>query len=328
MRKFLLTTRGNYRHTSHKKRVWALMVVGLILIFLLVVTPIIMATIASLAVTPVMKVRSWFTDSSASLPVYLRERNELLTEMNTLRSQLVAAEMETPIIQTLLKENKELRALLGYESEDRILASVIARPGHLPNDVLMLDRGKRHGVFEDAPVFIGDHVVIGKIVKSTPFSSLVKLISSPGYESTVFVLGPDIFTTAIGVGGGQVRIGVPQGIPISVGDPVLTPVVRSGIYGSISHIQTSPTQPEQYGFVSTDIPLSSLRFVAVGSTPLVPISFKDAEVIVTEQRKNLFSIPVPEDILVDIPEEDLNNIDGLLLETATSTDEVVSDDLD
>ena len=154
--------------------------------------------------------------------------------------------------------------------------------------------------------------VIGMVKKVFSDSSVVEMSTTPDVRSSVFIIGPDIYTNAIGVGGGQLRVGVPQGIELSVGDSVVLPAVGGGIFGTINHVESLPTQPEQHGFVSTDIPLQSLRYVAVGTDPLQPVSFEEAQQVVTDVLSDLLSVPVPPDILTIVLEA---------TSTATSTEE-------
>jgi len=93
-------------------------------------------------------------------------------------------------------------------------------------------------------------------------------------------------------------VGVPQGIKMSVGDLVILPGISTGIYGAINLVQSVASEPEQYGFVSPELPLASLRLVSVGSMPLKSVSFEDAQAIVAEVKSDVFIVPVPEGILV------------------------------
>tara|TARA_B100000745_G_scaffold44161_1_gene26704 strand:+ start:1544 stop:2395 length:852 start_codon:yes stop_codon:yes gene_type:complete len=261
--------------------------------------PKVFRTVASVVVSPVVMTKSWFAESGSSFPQYLRNRKELLDELALMRTELAATGGERHTIKTLAQENEELRSLLGYEGEERILAGVIGRPGNIPYDSLMIDQGVSDGVREGAPVYIGDGTVIGIVKNAAPQTALVELITTPGFEATVFIMGPDIYTNAVGVGGGQLRVGVPQGIELAVGDMVVLPSITSGIYGEVSVVQSEPTRPEQYGFVSPHTPLSGIRFVSVGTTPMQSVSFEEAQQILGEIRSEFFMVPVPEDILID-----------------------------
>ena len=290
--------KANSRRTLRSKRLVLFSVGALALFGGVLMVPFIFATLASLIFTPIAATKTWLFESSASFPQFFRDRAALVEEIASLKGELAASGGNRFTIDALSLENDELRRLLGYEGETRILAGIIGRPNVLPYDVLMLDRGSQDGIKEGAPVFISDSTIIGIIRSVTSDSSIVELISTPGFETTVFIIGPDIFTNAIGIGGGQLRVGVPQGIKITEGDLVVIPSVTSGVYGAITHIESEPSQPEQYGFVSTDIPLSGMRLVSVGSTPVSPVSFEEAQAILMKEREALLKVPVPEGVLV------------------------------
>ncbi len=270
---------------------------------IVMVAPIMVATLAALIFTPIAAGKTWLFESTSSFPQFFRDRSALVSEINTLHSDLAAAGGNRFTIDALARENEELRRLLGDEGETRILAGIIGRPSALPYDTLMLDRGSKDGIVVDAPVFIGDNTIIGIVRYVAADSSVVELITTPGFETTVFIIGPDIFTHASGIGGGQMRVGVPQGIALTEGDLVVIPSITSGVYGAITHVESAPTQPEQYGYVSTHIPIASMRLVAVGSTPVTPVSFEEAQEILAAEREALLMISVPDDVLIGIEEE-------------------------
>jgi len=268
------------------------------LLVVLLLLPKLFSAFASLALSPLHAVQTWVSQSSGSLPYYLRDRAVLLQEIQDLKDSNAAQSGERFTIELLSKENEQLRSLLGDTQEGRIVAGVIGRPNKLPYDVLVLDKGTQDGIVEGAPVFIGTQSVIGIVQKAFQKSSVVELITSPGFTASVYIIGPDIYTTATGVGGGQLRVGVPQGVALKEGSLVIVPSASTGVYGKISVIDSVPTQPEQYGYVSPEIPLSSLHLVSVGDAPLEPISFEEAQRIVSEARTALLQIPVPEGVLV------------------------------
>lgn len=290
--------RGNSRSTSRNKKLRVIVLLGVVALLLLFFAPRVISLAASLVLSPMHAIEYWFVHSSASFPYYLRDRAALIDEIGTLQSNNAAQSGERYTLELLHRENDELRALLHDAQEARIVAGVIGRPNKLPYDVLVVDKGSDDGVVEGAPVFASENSVIGMVQKVFRQSSVVELITSPNFSTSVYIFGPDIYTTAIGQGGGQLRVGVPQGIDLNEGDLVILPSASTGVYGKISVIDSVPTRPEQYGYVSPDVPISSLRLVAIGDAPLEPVSFEEAQAAVLEARREVFSIPVPEDVLV------------------------------
>lgn len=199
----------------------------------------------------------------------------------------------------LRAENALLREVLGQSNEARIAAGVIGRPTALPYDVLMLDKGSDDGIKVDTPVYTGNNTVIGFIAATYPNTSLVALLSTPGFSSTAYIFGPNIYTTAVGIGGGITRIHVPQGISLNIGDLVVLPSMSAGIYGKVSAIDSVPERAEQYGYLTTERPISSLKVVAVGTRPLSIMEFEEAQKVVGEAERQFLNIEVPEDFLVE-----------------------------
>ena len=308
--------KGNSRRISQNKTLRNIAVTGVLVSLLLYVTPFLFAGAVALVFSPIHATKTWLAESSSSLPQYIRNRSELLEQIEDLQEKLSQRGGAERVITLLSQENEELRALLGDTQQEKILAGVIGRPGQLPYDVLVLDKGFSDDVVEGAPVFIGSSVV-GVVKKSFITSSVVELVTSSNFITSVFIIGPDIYTNAVGLGGGQLRVGVPQGIDIHEGDLVILPAVSSGVYGTINTVESISSRPEQYGYVSPEVSLSSMRLVGVGRTPLQPISFEEAQEIVSEVKTSLLQVPVPDGVLVVTQEEASST-----QESASTTQEV------
>lgn len=313
MKKSSLITKASSRRTSRNKVFARIVVGGLVVSLLVIFVPKLVTSIAHVFLTPIHVTESWLLNSKDSLPYFFRDRKELVSEIRQLKSKPPETVEDKLIINRLQKENSELRTLLNDDTEERIVAGVIGRPNVVPYDVLVIDKGEVDGIMVGAPVFVGSDAVIGVVESVASHSSVVELVTSPAFEATVFIYGPDIYTTAVGVGGGVLRVGVPQGIVLSEGDVVVLPSVESGVFGGIVAVESLSTQPEQYGFVTPNIPINSLRLVAVGSRPLSPTTFAEAQSMVDRTYESLFTVPVPEDILIDLT----------ATSTATITDSVI-----
>lgn len=261
--------------------------------------PFVSGFVASIT-TPAYLLRSWFLESSATVPSYLRDRHALLTEIEKLNETIAASGGNTALITKLTAENAVLTNLaLNTVADERILAGVVARPPYLPYDAVMLDRGARDGVREGVIVYqSGDHA-IGIVSRAYESTALVSLFSTPGIETTVFIVGPDIYTTAYGNGGGVVRVSVPQGILLTEGDVVLLPSLPGSIVGTISAIRSEATRPEQDAFIVGTLSMQSLRTVSVGTRVLEKISFDEAREALHSVRESYLKLDVPAGVLVE-----------------------------
>lgn len=300
MKKYSSITRVNSHRTSQTK---TRLTVGLTVIGILAFLwflPNVIGTIASVTVIPIHHAELWFAESSAALPSYLRDRSVLIDDIQALEETVAQSEARDAELAALWWENRELRNQLASSADARILAGVSGRPPHTPYDVLMLDRGSADGITVHAPVFVASSTVIGFVQSVFLNSAIVQLVSTPGFKTSVYVYGPNIYTTAEGMGGGVMRVGVPQGIALSNGDPVIIPSVELGVFGTITHIESEPTSPEQFAFVTTGIPLQSIRTVTVGAVAHAPISFDEARERVQDTADTFFRIAIPDSVLVDL----------------------------
>jgi cell shape-determining protein MreC len=318
MKKSSLIKKVNSRHTQLRRNFSLLIIVLFLFVLLFVTVPKLFQGVTVVLWYPLDTFRVWIAESGSSLPQYVRERAVLLNELEALKIKIATEQGTDNTIKKLQVENDELRELAGAVPEARVLARVIGRPGTLPYDIVMLDRGSVHGITENAPVFLGADQVIGFVSKVQNSTSFVTLVTTAGFTSSAYVIGPNIYTFAEGMGSGILRVRVPQGIMLRTGDMVLLPAIDSGVYGVVSYIETSATQPEQYGFVTTSIPTQSLYYVSVGKEGIIPHSFAEAENLVSTVKQTLFTVDVPLNVLVT-PETSSSSVATTTATTTAST---------
>jgi len=303
MKKYSLIKKESYHRISLIKLALLIIIILGVLTLTILSVPRILTGTAQLFWSPFDGLRVWMTESSGSFPQYFRDRKALLSELDQLRMQLATNQANENTINKLQIENQDFRMLLNSVPDARLLARVVARPNQLPYDQLLIDLGSNQGVLENAPVFLGKDQVIGIVTKVNNDTSLVTLISTPNFIATAYVIGPNIYTYTEGMGGGIIRITVPPGVPLQRGNLVILPAIDSGVYGTVSEISTSPTQPEQYGYVSPGASLQSLKYLTIGRTPITTHTFDAADKLVKTITSNLLLVPVPEEKLVIPPTE-------------------------
>lgn len=318
MKKFSSTTKASYRRSWLTRRIRIAIILVISLVLVGWVLPSFTRTIAGLVLQPVVAVSSWLESSQATIPSYLRDRNDLQAIIITQAEELALTATLAVERDVLRLENNRLRRLSASSTQPGIIAHVLVQPPLVQYDRLIINRGTRAGVRVGAPVFAGEYVAIGTVISATAGQSVVELISSPQLESTVFVFGPDIYTTAVGLGGGVLEIGVPQGVPIAVGNLVTLPAGSQSIIGAIHEVATTSTQAEQYAYVTLPEALLNLQTVLVGTEPLTAQSFTEARTQVDAVRASRFTVPVPDGVLVDIFTEATSSATT----TATTTNEL------
>lgn len=296
-----LIKKANSRRTSLTKRIILVCICltlgGLIMLAL----PTVLRGAVAIIWYPFDAVRIWVAESGSSLPQYIRERNTLLAELEAYKIADATGKGNESTIKKLQLENDEFRLELGAVPEKRLLARVIARPNQVPYDSLLLDEGSEQGIVQNAPVFEGKDRVIGFVSVVHARTSLVTLVTTAGFTASAYVFGPNIYTVTEGMGGGILRVRIPQGILIQPHNLVVLPAIDSGVYGEVSYVEAAPSQPEQYGYVTTAVPLQSLYYVSVGREPMVTKNFAEAKAVVAQVNSTLFTVAVPPDQLV-VPE--------------------------
>lgn len=314
MKLYSSTTKANSHRTLRTKRIRLLIFVAGIFLVTLFAAPFVIQSISAVILSPVVYTKHWFEHSPHTLASFWRDRTALEESIASLERDLADAQKMSDNEQLLTQENETLRALIANASTSIVAASVIARPPLTPYDSLVLDVGIQEGVAVGSIVFAGDNIAIGAISGVYDKTSIVTLFSTPNIESTAYILGPNIYTTAKGVGGGVLEIGVPQGIALAVGDPVVLPALRKSILGRIHNIVSVPSEPQQFAYVSLPVAVQSLRYVRVAEAPQVPLTFAEIQQVVEGAKLSIGLIDLPEGILVDIATSSTST-------TATSTDE-------
>jgi rod shape-determining protein MreC len=167
-------------------------------------------------------------------------------ESRRLRAELAGRE-------ELQRENERLRRLLGFaESQARrtVAARVIAEDAASWFRTIEIDRGYDDGVTEGLPV-VDDAGLIGRVVRSTPHSSRVLLITDASSAVAVLVQDQRIRGVCRGQGGALALDFALLQDAIQVGDGVVT----SGLGGVfpkglvVGYVRS--VQQEQFGLFQT-----------------------------------------------------------------------------
>lgn len=255
-------------------------------------------TVASTLFHPLLSIKTWVLESLGGVPLYLRAQQTLISKIQLLENELKEKEDDTVTFKQLQAENNALNELFGLAEHSRIIARVLARPNQTPYDTLLIDRGIADGIVEGAVVYIKENLAVGVIVHAYTQSSLVQLVSSPGVRATAYIFGPNIFTESEGMGGGVLRVTVPQGIPFAVGDVVVLPAGGTGAYGEVVSIEAVESSPEQYGYVTSPISLQAVRYVSVATEATPTISYETAFEVIQSASSTPFRITIPDKILI------------------------------
>ncbi len=163
------------------------------------------------------------------------EIGSLRQENEALRTELAAAEQRLAELSEAVRENEELRGLLGITRAldmELLPARVTARdPSGLVAECLV-DAGARDGVERGMPVLAaagGAGALVGTVVEVTEDSARVRFI----VDARSVVIAVDQETRALGelrgqAGGQLVLVNVPVTEPLATGDTIVTAGITVG----------------------------------------------------------------------------------------------------
>lgn len=192
-------------------------------------------------------------------------RDEELKEKN---SVLETEVLSCAIIQ---KENEELktkfyRQTLAVE-EKYILAGILSAPPRSPYDVLILDGGAENGIQNGMAVIAYNDILIGYVAETFPKTSKIKMVSFPGEETSAILQSAagesHIFVSAIGKGGGNMEIKLPNSIEVKSGDYVITPGLNSLILGITGKIEVNLAESSQTILFRAPLNIQELKYVMI-----------------------------------------------------------------
>ncbi len=194
-----------------------------------------------------------------------QNRSDLASENRALRRQIEAMSLKLLDRNLLREENAALREKLGREvsEELKVVAEVLAGPGRVAYDTLVLDVGTRSGVSAGDTVLYEDTVAVGTISQVFRTTSKAILFSSPGQEVAVLVGDGRIPTKAIGRGGGNFQVSLPRDAHVSVGEPIVAPGTQPRIVGVIEHIEAAPNKPFKIILFKSPVNIFDIRWVEV-----------------------------------------------------------------
>jgi len=277
--------------TSDSKKIKRLLLIVVSLFVLALVVPALIRFAAGVVLYPVIQVENWFAESNQVLPALWRDKIAMQEQIDRLEQEVALSGKRDLTQHRLFVENNRLRSLLGATSSPRTVAAVVGKPGELPYDLIQIDQGSVAGIKLGSPVYIGVDIVVGLVSAVQRNSAFVTLFTTPDFFTTVYLSGANVTALLEGLGGGVARVRVPQGVPVRVGDLVHVPSIQPGVYGRIAWVESEPTQPEQFGYITPEIPIGSLFQVAVAQPDVISTDPEDALQYMLEVQNQLLVIP-------------------------------------
>ena len=207
--------------------------------------------VVGLAVEPVYHVVDWPVRAGESVAEQFKSRNTLRETNDSLRASLLEQEADLQRLETLIEENRRLRALLeGTETlAFRTAFAELVRVDLDPfSHQVMIDRGEADDV-EIGQAVIDAEGVMGQVEDVQMHMSRVRLISDPNHALPVQINRTGLRTVALGTGQTETLLlnSVPLEADIREGDLVVTSGLGNRFPGGypvaeVSLVQRAPGQ--------------------------------------------------------------------------------------
>lgn len=171
------------------------------------------------------------------------EKNNLALENDRLKEEILHMQAQVLDRNLLAEKVDKLEEAFGrIQSDNRVVANVIAGPGLSPYDTLVVDAGVDSGVAIGNKVVYAGSGTIGEIIEASTESSKVKIYSSPGNEILVRIGTKGITAKAVGRGMGTFLAKIPQDSVVVAGDNVL--LLKDGLLlGVVMLVENEPALP-------------------------------------------------------------------------------------
>ncbi|MCH7756791.1 rod shape-determining protein MreC, partial [Patescibacteria group bacterium] len=184
---------------------------------------------------------------SEEISFFFRSNKSLVEENRKLRERNSELERITLLERGLIRENKELKALLGRNAGPNfILAAVLARPALSPYDTFIIDVGRDHRISTGDRALVSGTFVIGEVTKVFQKTAQVKLFSSPGEKINVTLGTSNLLVVAEGRGGGNFEVTLPRGIEVKEGDTLAVPDINMQVLVIVERLSITPVSPLQF----------------------------------------------------------------------------------
>ena len=260
-------TRYHFDNQEKKKklsRTKITVVTLVVVVFVLLVVFVIAPLIKDIARGP-----QWLRDATAlsvqNDTTALSSKKTLIAEIDQLKAKDQNDEAQLLKLQMLQDENTTLRTELSYlpNPSSTILAQVLAKPSQSLYNSLVIDRGSNNGVSVGQLVTTEGTIGLGTVASVTAYTSTIQLFSGPQFSGSLVMKNQKITVPAIGKGGGNFEIHIPQDIAVSTGDLLAFPTSPNVAVGVIESIISDPRNPFQTVLARVPVNIQELEFVEV-----------------------------------------------------------------
>ncbi|MFT5179840.1 MAG: cell shape-determining protein MreC [Candidatus Paceibacteria bacterium] len=241
-----------------RKKVVIISILG-ILIFLTLFKINFIQDVAYRMFSPVFSLGNVVTKPFSGVATLFKSKSKLVEDMKTLEDKIKDLKIELMSVDSLQKENDDLRNITKGIDEG-VVAKVITRPPNSPYDTFIIDLGYEDGMSVTNHIYTHG-IRVGEIVQVHKKSSVVRLYSSSGNQIPIRIDG-NIEAQADGQGGGRFITIIPKDIEVKEGDSISLPD-ETKAFSLISKIETTEANSFQGIFFNLPFNISEISFVEV-----------------------------------------------------------------
>lgn len=192
-------------------------------------------------------------------------KKALVEEINVLKKQ-----NEELVLRLGFLENQQVKFLdieknfgLTLKQNDFILAPIISKPNQSAYDTLILAKGSDDGMRVGKYVYMDTYGVLGVVDSVTESTSVVKLFSSPGVQTSSRLERTGYDVVLIGRGGGNMIVEIPKEIETALGDRITFPVLPNTVIGIIRDITLDDRSVYKKLYITLPVNILTRDFVYV-----------------------------------------------------------------
>lgn len=176
----------------------------------------------------------------------------------------------------LLQENEELKNLLAFTEKTtpkHTMTRVIGKAISSIEQTIIIDRGSSDQIMPGQPVVANNGILVGKVIKTEPDVSIVRLINDNQSRIAATVLNSDRSLGVVEGGFGislQMNL-IPRDELVQVGDIIVTSGLETGVprglvLGTVASIENEAYKPFQRAILTPGTELDKISIVSVLST--------------------------------------------------------------
>jgi cell shape-determining protein MreC len=196
---------------------------------------------------------------------FFSSRASLEAQNSALTEQLAQYQERSAGYDVLLAENAQLRDIAHLASEHAgLTAPIVSSVISSPYGTFLIGAGASDNVARGNLVLTSGGLVVGRITDVGAHTSTVQEIFAPNSSVNAVVAGTSV--SVGGSGGGNAHALLPRGVPVSVGDAVLSPELGGRAIGIVGAIASSTASASQDVYIRLPVDIGALQFVYVVSS--------------------------------------------------------------